>query len=72
MHHGSGGIANRNSRPRGHNFKLEVGQKKRDGSHWKLQYIKNSNEEKVKVEARKKKPNGDHLSVDYTHDMKRN
>lgn len=72
MHGGSGGIANGNNRHSGHSVKVNIGQKKRDGSHWNVNYNNNQDEHNVKVNAGKRKPNGDHWDVDYTIDLKRN
>lgn len=72
IHRGSGGIASGNNRPRGHSFEVNVGQQKRDGSHWKVNYKNNRDERNVNVEVGQEKPNGDHWDVRYTHDMKEN
>ncbi|KAM7442541.1 hypothetical protein ABFA07_008566 [Porites harrisoni] len=72
IHSGSGGIANGNNRPRGHSFEVNVGQQKRDGSHWNVKYTNNRDEHSINVNAGQQKPNGGHWNVDYTHDMKEN
>lgn len=69
IHRGSGGITNGNNRRRGHRLEVNVGQQKRDGSHWKVKYNYNQGEHKVNVNAGQQKPNGDHWNVDYTNDM---
>lgn len=65
-------MANGNNRPRGHSFEVNVGQQKRDGSHWNVKYTNNRDEHSINVNAGQQKPNGGHWNVDYTHDMKEN